>query len=106
MSVRITTLPSGLRVVTDHIPHVESAAVGVWVDVGARHEAAEVNGVAHMLEHMAFKGTATRTARQIAEEIENVGGDLNAETTAEVTSYFARVLGEDLPLAQHLSLVR
>ncbi len=99
MSVRITTLPSGLRVVTDHIPHVESAAVGVWVDVGARHEAAEVNGVAHMLEHMAFKGTAKRDARRIAEEIEAVGGSLNAYTSRENTAYYARVLKADVPLA-------
>jgi predicted Zn-dependent peptidase len=99
MSVRITTLPSGLRVVTDHIPHVESAAVGIWVDVGARHEAAEVNGVAHMLEHMAFKGTEKRDARQIAEEIEAVGGSLNAYTSRENTAYYARVLKADVPLA-------
>ncbi len=99
MSVRITTLPSGLRVVTDHIPHVESAAVGVWVDVGARHEAAEVNGVAHLLEHMAFKGTTTRSAQRIAEEIEAVGGSVNAYTSRENTAYYARVLKNDLPLA-------
>jgi predicted Zn-dependent peptidase len=99
MSVRITTLPSGLRVVTDHIPHVESAAVGIWVDVGARHEAAEVNGVAHMLEHMAFKGTEKRDARRIAEEIEAVGGSLNAYTSRENTAYYARVLKADVPLA-------
>ncbi len=99
MSVRITTLPSGLRVVSDHIPHVESAAVGVWVDVGARHEAAEVNGVAHLLEHMAFKGTATRSAQRIAEEIEAVGGSVNAYTSRENTAYYARVLKADVPLA-------
>ncbi|HEY4135616.1 MAG TPA: pitrilysin family protein [Alphaproteobacteria bacterium] len=99
MSVRITTLPSGLRVVTDHIPHVESAAVGVWVNVGARHEAAEINGVAHLLEHMAFKGTEKRDARRIAEEIEAVGGSLNAYTSRENTAYFARVLKGDVPLA-------
>jgi predicted Zn-dependent peptidase len=99
MSVRVTTLPSGLRVVTDHIPHVESAAVGVWVDVGARHEAAEINGVAHLLEHMAFKGTATRSAQRIAEEIEAVGGSVNAYTSRENTAYYARVLKADVPLA-------
>ena len=99
MTVRITTLPSGLRVVTDHIPHVESAAVGVWVDVGARHEAAEVNGVAHLLEHMAFKGTEKRDARRIAEEIEAVGGSVNAYTSRENTAYYARVLKADVPLA-------
>ena len=99
MSVRITTLPSGLRVVSDHIPHVESAAVGVWVHVGARHEAAEINGVAHLLEHMAFKGTATRSAQRIAEEIEAVGGSVNAYTSRENTAYYARVLKADVPLA-------
>jgi predicted Zn-dependent peptidase len=99
MTVRLTTLPSGLRVVTDHIAHVESAAVGVWVDVGARHESAEVNGIAHLLEHMAFKGTATRDAQRIAEEIEAVGGSVNAYTSRENTAYYARVLKADVPLA-------
>ena len=81
---------------------VKTASVGVWVDVGARYEAAEVNGVAHMLEHMAFKGTERRSARAIAEAIENVGGHLNAYTSREHTAYYARVMADDLPLAVDL----
>ena len=96
---QITTLPNGLRVATVAMPSVQTASVGVWIDAGARHERAEVNGVAHMLEHMAFKGTERRSARIIAEEIENVGGQLNAYTSRENTAYYARVLAEDLPLA-------
>jgi len=98
-NTRITTLDNGLRVATEAMPSVQTASVGVWVDVGARHETQNVNGVAHMLEHMAFKGTERRSARVIAEEIENVGGQLNAYTSKENTAYYARVLAEDLPLA-------
>lgn len=101
-SVRLTTLANGLRVVSERMDHLVTASVGVWIAAGSRHEQANEHGLAHLIEHMAFKGTMRRSARQIAEEIENVGGDLNAETTAEVTSYFARVLGEDLPLALDL----
>jgi predicted Zn-dependent peptidase len=81
------------------MPHLESAALGVWVKSGSRNEAADEHGIAHLLEHMAFKGTARRTARQIAEEIENVGGEVNAATSTESTSYYARVLKNDVPLA-------
>ncbi len=95
----LTTLGNGLRVVSEAMPRLETAAVGAWVDVGTRHEAAEVNGVAHLLEHMAFKGTATRSARAIAEEIERVGGSLNAYTSREQTAYHARILAADLELA-------
>ena len=98
MSVEISTLDNGLRVVTDERPGFETAAVGVWVDVGARYEPKELNGVAHMLEHMAFKGTARRSAQDIAEEIEAVGGHLNAYTGREHTAYFARVLRQDVRL--------
>ena len=98
-NVEITTLGNGLRVVSEHMPRLETASVGVWVDVGARYEPAEVNGVAHLLEHMAFKGTARRSARAIAEEIERVGGSLNAYTSREHTAYFARILAGDLALA-------
>ncbi len=73
-TTRITTLANGLRVASEAMANVQTASVGVWVDVGARYEATEVNGVAHMLEHMAFKGTERRSARAIAEAIENVGG--------------------------------
>jgi predicted Zn-dependent peptidase len=101
-TTEITTLASGLRVATEAMTNVQTASVGVWVDVGARYEAPEVNGVAHMLEHMAFKGTAQRSARAIAEAIENVGGQLNAYTSREHTAYYARIMAEDLPLAVDL----
>jgi predicted Zn-dependent peptidase len=99
MTVELTTLANGLRVVTDRMDTVETASVGVWVGVGARHEMVEVNGVSHLLEHMAFKGTRRRSARAIAEEIEGVGGHLNAYTSRENTAYYARVLADDVPLA-------
>ncbi len=99
MTVEITTLSNGFRVVTERMPAVGSAAVGVWVEAGARHERASENGIAHFLEHMAFKGTARRSALQIAEEIEDVGGYLNAYTSRERTAYYARVLAEDVTLA-------
>ena len=98
-NVRVTELDGGLRVATDSMDHLETTSVGIWVDVGARYEEDAVNGVSHMLEHMAFKGTERRTAREIAEEIEAVGGHLNAYTSREQTAYFARVLKDDLPLA-------
>jgi predicted Zn-dependent peptidase len=98
-SVRVTRLDNGLTIATDHIPHVETVALGAFVGVGTRHEAAEMNGVAHLLEHMAFKGTDTRSARDIAEEIEAVGGLLNAYTGRESTAYYAKVLKEHAPLA-------
>jgi predicted Zn-dependent peptidase len=99
MSVEVTTLPSGLVVVTDAMPHLETASLGVWVGAGSRDERPNEHGISHLLEHMAFKGTARRSARQIAEEIEAVGGDLNAATSIENTAYYARVLKADVPLA-------
>ena len=102
MTVEITTLDNGLRVASETMDHLETVAVGVWVDAGARHEAEAVNGVSHMLEHMAFKGTTRRSAQRIAEEIEAVGGHLNAYTSREQTAYYARVLAGDLPLAVDL----
>ncbi len=99
MSVRIHELANGLRVVTEHMPGLESAAVGLWVSAGGRHERPEQNGIAHFLEHMAFKGTGRRTATQIAEAIEDVGGYVNAYTGREVTAFYARVLRADVPLA-------
>ena len=99
MSVEITRLPSGLSVVTDRMPHLESATLGVWVGAGSRYEMPDEHGISHLLEHMAFKGTKRRTSRQIAEEIEAVGGDLNAATSTESTAYFARVLKADVTLA-------
>ena len=102
MSVRIATLASGLRVVSDPVDHLETASLGLWVDVGARCETEETNGLSHLLEHMAFKGTERRSARAIAEEIEAVGGHLNAYTSREITAYYAKVMKEDVPLALDL----
>jgi predicted Zn-dependent peptidase len=99
MSVQLTTLKSGINVLTDTMPHLETASLGVWVASGSRDERRDEHGISHLLEHMAFKGTRRRTARQIAEEIEAVGGDLNAATGAESTAYYARVLKQDVPLA-------
>ncbi len=99
MSVEVTNLSSGLAVVTDTMPHLETASLGVWVACGSRDERPDEHGISHLLEHMAFKGTKRRTARQIAEEIEAVGGDLNAATGVESTAYYARVLRADVPLA-------
>lgn len=99
MTVDITTLSNGFRVVTERMPGLQSAAIGVWVLAGARDEAADQNGLAHFLEHMAFKGTARRSALDIAEAIEDVGGYINAYTSREVTAFYARVLEADVPLA-------
>lgn len=99
MNVQVTRLASGLTVVTEAMPHLESVALGVWIKSGSRNETEDEHGIAHLLEHMAFKGTSRRSARDIAEEIENVGGELNAATSTETTSYYARVLRDDVPLA-------
>ncbi|CAN0603656.1 unnamed protein product, partial [Ectocarpus sp. 12 AP-2014] len=93
------SLANGVRVVTEHMPGLQSASVGIWITAGGRHERAAQNGIAHFLEHMAFKGTKTRTALQIAEAIEDVGGYINAYTSRETTAYYARVLGDDVDLA-------
>jgi predicted Zn-dependent peptidase len=99
MSVSVTKLKSGIDVVTDTMAHLQTASLGVWVNAGSRNERHDEHGISHFLEHMAFKGTRRRTAREIAEEIEAVGGDLNAATGAETTAYYARVLKADVPLA-------
>jgi predicted Zn-dependent peptidase len=99
MTVSVTRLPSGLTVATDPMPHLASSAVGIWVNCGARHETPGQMGLSHMLEHMAFKGTERRSARDIAVEIEAVGGELNAYTSREQTAFHARVLKDDVPLA-------
>ena len=98
-NIQTTTLPSGLRVITDHVPSVESVALGIWAHVGTRNEDLKHNGVAHLVEHMLFKGTDKRSAFDIAEVIENVGGHMNAYTSREVTSYHIHLLKEDTPLA-------
>jgi predicted Zn-dependent peptidase len=99
MTINETRLPNGLRVVSYRMPHLETVSMGVWVGVGARHEAAPEQGISHLLEHMAFKGTERRSARDIAEEIEAVGGELNAATSLETTAYFTRTLAGDIGLA-------
>lgn len=97
--LKITRLPNGLTIATEAMPGVATATLGVWVGAGSRNERPEEHGLSHLIEHMAFKGTATRSARQIAEDIENVGGEINAATSVEQTSYTARVLGEDAEVA-------
>ena len=99
MNVAIAELSNGLRVLSQRMDAVETVSLGAWVNVGTRHESAEINGIAHMLEHMAFKGTGGRSARAIAEEIESVGGHLNAYTSREFTAYYATVLAGDEALA-------
>jgi predicted Zn-dependent peptidase len=102
MTIRTTTLDNGLQVVSDPMSTVESVSLGIWVGVGTRYEEPEMNGVSHLLEHMAFKGTRRRTATAIAEEIEAVGGHINAYTTCENTAYYVRVLKEDVRLGVDL----
>jgi len=97
--IQITTLANGLRVATDRMPTVESVSLGVWVRAGTRYELPQVNGVAHLLEHMVFKGTKRRSSREIAEEIESVGGNINAYTSRETTAYYAKILKDDAGLA-------
>ena len=97
--ISITMLDNGLRIATDRVDSVETVSLGMWIGAGARHEAKEVNGVAHLLEHMFFKGTERRDASTIAREIEAVGGHLNAYTGRETTAYHAKVLAEHVPLA-------
>src|SRR5579863_9510701 len=102
MKLEISHIFNGLTIITDPMAQLESAAIGVWVNAGTRNETRRVMGVSHMLEHMAFKGTEKRSARDIAEEIEAVGGYLNAYTSREQTAFHARVLKADVPLALDL----
>ena len=97
--IRVSTLANGLRVATDRMDSVETASLGAWINAGSRHETAAVSGISHFLEHMVFKGTRRRDARAIAEEIEAVGGHLNAHTSREYTAFYAKVLKEDTALA-------
>ncbi len=102
MSIKITQLESGLRVITDTVPEMETVAVGVWADVGTRHENLQHNGVAHMVEHMMFNGTPTRSAREIAEIVEDVGGQINAYTSREVTAYYIHLLKDDMSMGMDI----
>ena len=99
MTVKFSRLKNSFGVATEYIPGVESAAIGVWINLGGRHERKGENGLAHFLEHMAFKGTQKRNAQQIAEAIESVGGYMNAYTSKEITNYYVRILPNDIPLA-------
>lgn len=98
MSIQIERLENGLTIITELMPGLASAALGIWINAGSRHESAAQNGVAHFLEHMAFKGTNTRSAFDISKEIENVGGFINAYTSRDTTAYYVRMLKEDVPL--------
>ncbi|WP_296431609.1 pitrilysin family protein [Yoonia sp.] len=98
MTIQLHTLSNGFRIVTENMPGLKSASIGIWVQAGGRHERIEQNGIAHFLEHMAFKGTKTRSALQIAESIEDVGGYINAYTSREMTAFYARVLEDDVSL--------
>lgn len=95
----MSTLDNGLRVITDQVPSIHSVALGVWVGVGTRNEEMIHNGAAHMVEHMLFKGTKNRSALDIAQQIENAGGSMNAYTSREITSYHMHLLKDDAPLA-------
>src|SRR5215467_4938727 len=97
-----SSLSNGLRVLTESMPHVLSATIGIWVENGSRYEEPADNGVSHFIEHLLFKGTRKRTAAQIAEEMDAVGGVLNAFTGKEYTCYYAKVLGQHLPMATGL----
>ena len=99
MTVLTHRLQNGFRIVTANMPGLKSASIGIWVNAGGRHERVEQNGIAHFLEHMAFKGTKKRSSVQIAEAIEDVGGYINAYTSREMTAYYCRVLGDDVALA-------
>ncbi len=99
MQYKRIILPNGLRIVFEKIPYVQSVSIGIWIEAGSKNEQAKCNGISHFIEHMAFKGTEKRSARDIAEEIDNVGGQLNAFTGKECTCYYARVLNRHMELA-------
>jgi predicted Zn-dependent peptidase len=98
VTIQTHQLSNGFQIITEQMPGLKSTSIGIWVQAGGRHERIEQNGIAHFLEHMAFKGTKTRTALQIAEAIEDVGGYINAYTSREMTAYYARVLEDDVTL--------
>ena len=102
MSIKHHKLNNGFQVITENMPGLKSASLGIWISAGGRHERREQNGIAHFLEHMAFKGTKTKSALDIAEAIENVGGYINAYTSRETTAYFVRVLNEDVEMAANI----
>ncbi|KAF5825529.1 mitochondrial processing beta, isoform CRA_d [Dunaliella salina] len=93
---KVTTLPNGLRVASEHLPFTETTTLGVWINSGSRFETDETNGAAHFLEHILFKGTKKRSVKELEVEVENMGGQLNAYTGREQTAYYAKVLGKDV----------
>ena len=96
LDCRTTTLPNGVRFYTEHVPAVSSAALGIWVGTGSREEKASENGAAHFIEHMLFKGTSTHTAREMAQRMDAIGGQMNAFTTKECTCFYGRALNTHL----------
>src|SRR4051795_3788822 len=102
LPMQITTLPNGFKVASRQMPGLETAAVGLYAEAGSRHEPARLNGIAHLFEHMVFKGAGGRSAREISEAIEDVGGDLNATTDRDGTTFTASVMAEHVPLAVEL----
>src|SRR5216683_7082824 len=97
--IETTTLPNGVRVISETMPHVRSVSVGLWVGIGSRRETAEQNGLSHFIEHMVFKGTTKRTAEDIARSVDSVGGNLDAFTAKELVCFNTKVLDQHLPLA-------
>src|SRR3954454_463563 len=97
--IQRATLPNGVRVVTEHMPHVRSVSVGIWIGTGSREEAAHEAGISHFIEHMVCKGTKNRSAEQIARSVDSIGGGLDAFTSKELVSYNVKVLDEHLPQA-------
>ena len=97
--VKVTTCQNGVRIVSEHIPYTRSISLGIWVDAGSRYELPEENGITHFIEHMLFKGTTNRTAKQIAESFDRIGGEINAFTSKEHTCYYAKVLDHHADIA-------
>src|SRR5579884_3847719 len=94
--VEVTTLPNGIRVVTEQMPHVRSVSLGIWIGTGSRRESPDENGISHFIEHMVFKGTKNRSAEEIARSVDSIGGGLDAFTSKELVSYNVKVLDEHL----------
>src|SRR6476661_7745703 len=97
-NIRREVLPNGLIILTEEMPHLRSVSIGVWIKTGSRHEDAEFNGISHFIEHMVFKGTRTRTAEQIARQVDSIGGNMDAFTAKECISFDIKVLDEHVPL--------
>src|SRR6266478_1104992 len=98
-SIKKTRLENGLTILTEEMNHIRSVSIGIWVKTGSRHESAEVNGISHFVEHMVFKGTRTRTALDIARQMDSIGGNMDAFTGKETVCFNAKVLDEHLPIA-------